>query len=98
MSTQFGDKYRKWAKVKKATMRIQHKPGDVMEVDWAGNTLTIWDSVTGESSPVYLFVAVLPCSGYAYGRLIASRSLSMTSTLLRSLPTDPVLHSPAWLY
>ena len=66
MSTQFGDKYRKWAKVTKATMRIQHKPGDVMEVDWAGNTLTIWDSVTGESSPVYLFVAVLPCSGYAY--------------------------------
>jgi len=66
MSTQFGEKYRKWAKVTKATMRIQHKPGDVMEVDWAGNTLTIWDSVTGESSPVYLFVAVLPCSGYAY--------------------------------
>ena len=66
MSTQFGDKYRKWAKVTKATMRIQHKPGDVMEVDWAGNTLTIWDSVTGESSPAYLFVAVLPCSGYAY--------------------------------
>lgn len=66
MNTQFGDKYRKWAKVTKATMRIQHKPGDVMEVDWAGNTLTIWDSVTGESSPVYLFIAVLPCSGYAY--------------------------------
>ena len=66
MSTQFGDKYRKWAKVTKATMRIQHKPGDVMGVDWAGNTLTIWDSVTVERSPVYLFVAVLPCSGYAY--------------------------------
>ena len=31
MSTQFGDKYRKWAKVTKATMRIQHKPGDVLQ-------------------------------------------------------------------
>ena len=66
MSTQFGDKYRRWARITKATMRIQHKPGDVMEVDWAGNTLPVWDSVTGESSPAYLFIAVLPCSGYAY--------------------------------
>ncbi len=47
-------------------MRIQHKPSDVMEVDWAGKTLTICDSITSESSPAYLFVAVLPCSGYAY--------------------------------
>ena len=26
-STQFGEKYRRWARVTKATMRIQHKPG-----------------------------------------------------------------------
>ena len=26
MSTQFGDKYRKWARITKATMRITHKP------------------------------------------------------------------------
>ena len=35
MPTQFGDKYRTWARVTKATMRIHHKPGDAMEVDWA---------------------------------------------------------------
>ena len=34
MLTQFGYKYRKWARVKKATMRIQHKPGDAIQVDW----------------------------------------------------------------
>jgi len=39
MSTQFGDKYRKWARVTKATMRIQHKPGDAIQVDWAGDTI-----------------------------------------------------------
>ena len=27
MSTQFGDKYRRWARVTKATMRVTHKPG-----------------------------------------------------------------------
>lgn len=66
MSTQFGDKYRKWARVTKATMRIQHKPGDAIQVDWAGDTIPIYDSVNGEQSQAYLFVAVLPCSYYAY--------------------------------
>lgn len=66
MSTQFGDKYRKWARVTKATMRIQHKPGDAIQVDWAGDTIPIYDSVTCQQSSAYLFVAVLPCSYYAY--------------------------------
>ena len=66
MSTQFGDKYRRWARVTKATMRIQHKPGDAIQVDWAGDTLPVYDPVTGEPSPAYLFVAVLPCSCYTY--------------------------------
>ena len=48
MSTQFNDNYHKWARVTKATMRIQHKPGDSMEVDWAGATIDIYDDVTGE--------------------------------------------------
>jgi transposase len=65
-STQFGEKYRRWARVTKATMRIQHKPGDAMEVDWAGDTIPVFDPVTGEESAAYLFVAVLPCSGYIY--------------------------------
>ena len=66
MSTQFGDKYRKWARVTKATMRIQHKPGDAIQVDWAGDTVTVYDSVTSAQSAAYLFVAVLPCSCYVY--------------------------------
>ena len=54
MTTQFGDKYRAWAKITKATMRISHKPGEIMEVDWAGNTLPVYDSVTGETIPIYV--------------------------------------------
>lgn len=66
MSTQFGDKCRKWTWVMKATMRIQHKPGYAIEVDWAGDTLSVYDSVTGEQSQAYLVVAVLLCSCYTY--------------------------------
>lgn len=65
MYTQFCDKYRKWAKLTKATMRINHKPGDAMQVDWAGNTIPIYDHL-GEITPAYVFIAVLPCSCYAY--------------------------------
>lgn len=69
MSTQFNDNYRKWVRITKATMRIQHKPGDEMEVDWAGATIDIFDEVTGEAAPAYLFIAVLPCSCYVYAEI-----------------------------
>ena len=75
MTTQFGDKYRAWARITKATMRIHHKPGDAMQVDWAGDTLPIYDSVTGEITPAYLFIAVLPCSCYVYAEAAADMKL-----------------------
>ena len=66
MYTQFCEKYRRWAHVTKATMRINHKPGDAMQVDWAGDPLYITDQVTGEEWPSYVFVGMLPCSWIAY--------------------------------
>lgn len=64
--TQFCNNYRKWARATKATMRIKRKPGDIFEVDWAGNTMPIYDRITGDQSDAYIFVGVLPCSCYAY--------------------------------
>ena len=66
MSTQFGDKYRRWARITKATMRVTHKPGETMQVDWAGGTIPYFDPITGEEHKAYLFVAALPCSSYLY--------------------------------
>lgn len=66
MYTQYCEKYRQWARVTKAPMRIHHKPRDTMEVDWAGATLDIHGPVTGEVSKAYLFGAVLPCSCFTY--------------------------------
>lgn len=67
--TQYCDNYRKWALRKKATMRIKYKPGDAMQVDWAGTTIPISDPYTGEISNGYLFIAVLPCSCYTYAEV-----------------------------
>jgi transposase len=67
--------YRKYAVVSKATMHIDRKPGEQMETDWAGQTAFIRDNVTGGDIPVYIFVAVLPASQYAYVEAFASQNL-----------------------
>ena len=36
--TQFKKYYREYAVKNKATMRISHKPGEIMQVDWVGQT------------------------------------------------------------
>jgi transposase len=64
--TQFKKYYREYVVKTKATMHIGHKPGEIMEVDWAGQTAAITDNETGGTLTAYLFVAVLPYSGYAY--------------------------------
>ena len=65
-STQFNKYYSDFVHKTKATMHLEHKIGDTMQVDWAGQTGGIIDSDTGEIIPTYLFVSVLPYSGYAY--------------------------------
>lgn len=65
-STQFNKHYANFVHKTKATMHVDHKPGDTMQVDWAGQTGGVIDTDTGVIIPVYLFVAVLPYSGYAY--------------------------------
>lgn len=52
--------------VHKTTMHLEHKPGETMQVDWAGQTAALVDTDTEERLDAYLFVAVLPYSGYAY--------------------------------
>ena len=65
-STQFNKYYSDYAIKTNATMHLNHKPGEIMQVDWAGDTASVIDTVTGEIIPAYLFVASLPYSGYAY--------------------------------
>ena len=64
--TQFKKYYREYALKNKATMRINRNPGELMEVDWAGQTAGIVDTDTGEIIDAYIFVAALPYSGYSY--------------------------------
>ena len=51
---------------RRATMHINRKPGEQVEVDWAGDTATIIDPDTGEIIKAYIFVGVMTYSQYAY--------------------------------
>lgn len=64
--TQFNEHYHMFAATHKATLRLKHKPGDQMQVDWVGDTLSISDPVTSGTMKAYVFVACLPCSMYGY--------------------------------
>ena len=74
MYSQFCLHYRQYAVIHKATLHIEHKPGDRMEVDWAGTTMSLQDNITGKPIPVYVFVAALSCSGCAYVEGFLSQS------------------------
>ena len=51
---------------RRATMHIPRKPGEQVEVDWAGDTAHIIDPDTGEITDAYIFVGVMTYSQYAY--------------------------------
>lgn len=51
---------------RRATMHINRKPGEQIEVDWAGDPEQITDPDTGEIIPAFLFVGVMTYSQYPY--------------------------------
>ncbi len=51
---------------RRATMHINRKPGEQVEVDWAGDPAYITDPDTGEAVKAFLFVGVMTYSQYAY--------------------------------
>jgi transposase len=72
----FCELYHSYAQRTKATLRIQRKPGESIEVDWAGKVLTVFDEVTGEGIPAYVFVATLSCSLYSYAVAFPNRCIA----------------------
>ncbi|MFZ5650240.1 MAG: IS21 family transposase [Bacillota bacterium] len=79
-STQFNKYYSDYVRKTKATMHLKHKPGEVMEVDWAGQNAFIVDTDTGELIKAYVFVAALSYSGYAYVEAFLSQNQECWTT------------------
>ena len=75
MYSQFCFHYQKHREKKRATMHIPRKPGEQIEVDWAGDKAKVIDPATGEIIPCYLFIGVLNYSLYAYAEAFFSMDM-----------------------
>jgi transposase len=62
----FCERYRGWAGRLKPTMRQVHIAGEKLFVDFAGQTVEVFDPTTGEIREAQIFVAVLGASNYTY--------------------------------
>ena len=54
-------------------MHLEHKAGDKLFIDFAGDKLSIVDVDSGEIIPVEVFVAILPCSQLTYVEAVMSQ-------------------------
>ena len=71
----FCDLYRTWVGRLKPTLRQVHVAGERMFVDFAGQTMEVFDGTTGEARRAEIFVAVLGASSYTYAEAVWSQSL-----------------------
>jgi transposase len=73
--SQFCLLYRRWQRHLDAVMRQEHRAGEKLFVDFAGQTLPIIDPQTGAISRAQLFVAVLGASNYTYAEVVPTQEL-----------------------
>jgi len=84
----FCERYRSWAAKIDVVMRGEHKAGEKLFVDWAGDALAVVDAESGELHPAYLFVAVLGASNYTYAE----------AALAQDTPAFLAAHSRAFAF
>jgi transposase len=73
--TQFRKYYEDYAIQEKVRLRTEHRPGELMEVDWAGTKPQYQDPGTGLFVRTPLFVSVLPYSQILYAEVFEDETL-----------------------
>jgi transposase len=71
--TQFYLYLRQFCKRFKPVMHMEHKAGDKMYIDFAGEKLSITDKESGEIVSVEVFAAILGCSQLMYAEAVGSQ-------------------------
>lgn len=75
--SQFCELYSRWTKLLHPMMRVPHKAGEKLYVDFAGLTMSYTEPSSGEVKKAYVFVATWGASNYTYAE--AYPSLNLTS-------------------
>ena len=71
----FCDHYRAWQGKLDVVMRQDHRAGEKLFVDYAGQTMPVVDQGTGEIREAQIFVAVLGASNYTYAEATWTQGL-----------------------
>lgn len=66
--SRFCDLYRDWRSTISPTMRQTHGPAEKLFVDFAGDTMAVFDTATGAERRAQIFVAVLGASNYTFAQ------------------------------
>jgi transposase len=74
--SRFCDLYGEWRRSVTATMRQTHAAGEKLFVDFAGDTVSVFDAVSGQARDARIFVAVLGASNYTYAEARFSEGLA----------------------
>ncbi len=73
--SQFCDLYRRWAGTLAIWMRQEHRAGEKLFVDFAGDGIPWINPLTGEEQIAWLFVAVLGASNYTFAMATPTQQL-----------------------
>lgn len=73
--TWFCTRYRAWAQKLDVVMRQEHRAGEKLFIDYAGQTVPVADPLTGQLRQAQIFVAVLGASSYTYVEATWTQSL-----------------------
>ena len=73
--SQFCERYRRWRGRLDLVLRQEHRAGEKVFVDYAGQTVPVVDRATGEVRQAEIFVGVLGASNYTYAEASWSQEL-----------------------
>lgn len=68
--------YQDWLQRQDVVLRHEHRAGEKLFVDFAGDTIAVQDPVTGAARPAAIFVAVLGASSYTYAEATWTKGLA----------------------
>ncbi len=74
--SRFCHRYRDWQRQLDVVMRQEHRAGEKLFVDYAGQTVALIDRTTGEERQAQRFVAVLGASNYTYAEATWTQGLA----------------------
>ena len=73
--SRFCEQYREWAGKLDLVMRQEHRAGEKLFIDYAGQTMPVVDPETGEVRQAQAFVAVLGASSYTFAEATWTQAL-----------------------